>query len=83
MGGSSKILIRGNNSLSGNNQPLFVVDGVPIEGTDYNSTSTARGAGGYDYGNLINDISPDDIANGASYLTIMENNLSVLSEVLN
>lgn len=53
MGGSSKILIRGNNSLSGNNQPLFVVDGVPIEGTDYNSTSTARGGGGYDYGNLV------------------------------
>ena len=48
MGGSSKILIRGNNSLSGNNQPLFVVDGVPIEGKDYNSTSTARGGGGID-----------------------------------
>ena len=63
MGGSSKILIRGNNSLSGNNQPLFVVDGVPIEGTDYNSTSTARGAGGYDYGNLVQDINPDDIEN--------------------
>lgn len=62
MGGSSKILIRGNNSLSGNNQPLFVVDGVPIEGTDYNTTSTARGGGGYDYGNLVQDINPDDIA---------------------
>ncbi len=63
MGGSSKILIRGVNSLSGNNQPLFVVDGVPIEGTDYNSTNTARGGGGYDYGNLIQDINPDDIDN--------------------
>lgn len=61
MGGSSKILLRGANSLSGNNQPLFVVDGVPIEGTDYNSASTARGAGGYDYGNLVQDINPDDI----------------------
>lgn len=61
MGGSSKILIRGVSSLSGNNQPLFVVDGVPIEGTDYNDSETARGAGGYDYGNLVQDINPDDI----------------------
>jgi TonB-linked SusC/RagA family outer membrane protein len=61
MGGSSKILIRGNHSISGSNQPLFVVDGVPIEGKDYNSTEAARGAGGYDYGNLIQDINPDDI----------------------
>lgn len=62
MGGSSKVLLRGVSSLSGNNQPLFVIDGVPIEGKDFNSTNTARGAAGYDYGNLINDISPDDIA---------------------
>lgn len=61
MGGSSKMLIRGNNSISGNNQPLFVIDGVPIEGGDYNSTDTQRGAGGYDYGNLVADINPDDI----------------------
>lgn len=61
MGGSSKVLIRGVVSLSGNNQPLFIVDGVPIEGSDYNSADTQRGAGGYDYGNLIQDINPDDI----------------------
>jgi TonB-linked SusC/RagA family outer membrane protein len=63
MGGSSKILIRGVNSLSGNNQPLFVIDGVPVEGTDYNDPETARGAEGFDYGNLIQDINPDDIEN--------------------
>ncbi len=61
MGGSSKMLIRGNNSISGNNQPLFVIDGVPIEGTDFNTSDAARGAGGYDYGNLVSDINPDDI----------------------
>jgi TonB-linked SusC/RagA family outer membrane protein len=69
LGGSSKILIRGNHSISGSNQPLFVIDGVPVEGKDFNgsekngsrSTETARGAGGYDYGNLIQDINPDDI----------------------
>ena len=63
MGGSSKILIRGVKSTSGNNQPLFVIDGVPIEGTDYNSTDTQIGAGGYDYGNLVQDLNPDDIEN--------------------
>lgn len=63
MGGSSKILIRGNNSLSGSNQPLFVIDGVAIEGKDYNSSTTQQGGGGYDYGNLIQDINPDDIEN--------------------
>lgn len=61
MGGSSKVLIRGANSLNGSNQPLFVIDGVPIEGKDFNSAETARGAKGYDYGNLIQDINPDDI----------------------
>jgi len=63
MGGSSKIIIRGVKSISGNNQPLFVIDGVPIEGTDFNSTDTQRGAGGYDYGNLVQDLNPDDIEN--------------------
>jgi TonB-linked SusC/RagA family outer membrane protein len=63
LGGSSKILIRGVNSIYGNNQPLFVVDGVPIEGKDFNSADAARGSGGYDYGNLIQDINPDDIEN--------------------
>ncbi|HNW49584.1 MAG TPA: SusC/RagA family TonB-linked outer membrane protein, partial [Prolixibacteraceae bacterium] len=62
IGGSSKIVLRGVKSLSGSNQPLFVIDGVPLEGTDFNTTDAARGAGGYDYGNLIQDINPDDIA---------------------
>lgn len=61
MGGSSKVLIRGVNSISGNNQPLFVIDGVPLESRDFNSEDTARGAGGYDYGNVLADINPDDI----------------------
>ena len=61
MGGSSKILIRGASSISGNNQPLFVIDGVPIEGADFNKEGMANGSGGYDYGNLVQDINPDDI----------------------
>ncbi len=62
MGGSSRILIRGINSISGNNQPLFVVDGTILDNSDFNTTNTARGAGGYDYGNMAQDINPDDIA---------------------
>jgi TonB-linked SusC/RagA family outer membrane protein len=61
LGGSSKILIRGVKSISGSNQPLFVIDGVPIEGSDFTNESVARGWGGYDYGNLVQDLNPDDI----------------------
>lgn len=58
--GSSKILLRGSNSLTGSNQPLIVVDGVPID----NFTGAADN--GYwnrslDMGNGIADINPDDI----------------------
>lgn len=53
--GSSYIAIRGNSSLAGNNQPLFVVDGVPIN-NDYSASLAGR-----DYGDGIKDINPDDI----------------------
>lgn len=55
---SSRIQIRGVNSLSGNNQPLFVVDGVPFK----NSNSRWVGYGGADYGNEIADIDLNNIA---------------------
>lgn len=61
MGGSSRITIRGVKSVSGNNQPLIVVDGVPMDNSNYNTIDTQRGAGGVDYGNMANDINPDDI----------------------
>ena len=59
MGGGAKINIRGNTSLTKNNQPLFVVDGIPLDNSDYSYGAT--GAGGYDYGNLAQDINPDDV----------------------
>ncbi|BDD05743.1 SusC/RagA family TonB-linked outer membrane protein [Aureibacter tunicatorum] len=62
MGGSSRILIRGASSITGNNQPLFVVDGVPLDNSNFGTSNQARGAGGYDYGNAAQDINPDDIA---------------------
>lgn len=61
MGGSSRITIRGIKSISGNNSPLFVVDGVPMDNSSFNTVDTERGAGGVDYGNMANDINPDDI----------------------
>lgn len=63
MGGSSRVTLRGINSISGNNQPLYVVDGTPIDNTDLNSSSTINGSAGKDVGNLIQDLNPDDIEN--------------------
>jgi len=62
MGGSTNILIRGTKSITGNNQPLFVVDGVPISNANTNTSGQQTGGGGYDYGNAAADINPDDIA---------------------
>ncbi|MCG8476052.1 MAG: SusC/RagA family TonB-linked outer membrane protein, partial [Cytophagales bacterium] len=62
MGGSSRVLIRGASSVVGNNQPLYIVDGVPLDNSDFTSREAARGGGGYDYGTLGADINPDDVA---------------------
>ena len=61
IGSSSKILLRGASSITGDNQPLFVVDGVPMDNADYSSANQQRSVGGYDYGNAIQDLNPDDI----------------------
>ncbi|MFT7407238.1 MAG: TonB-linked SusC/RagA family outer membrane protein [Flavobacteriaceae bacterium] len=60
-GGSSNFIIRGISSLTGNNQPLFVIDGVPIANTINNTGAQAGGSTGYDYGNAASDINPDDV----------------------
>lgn len=60
VGGSSRIVIRGNNSIAGNNQPLVVVDGVPIDNFS-GGTDDYWGNGNVDKGSGISDISPDDI----------------------
>jgi len=61
VGGSSRIILRGINSLSGNNQPLFIVDGTPVDNSNYNDYRTQLGNGGNDYGNAGMDINPDDV----------------------
>ncbi len=62
-GSSSRVIIRGNNSLTGNNQPLYVVDGIPIDNTGYGSASSANAGeySKYDYGSGISDLNPEDI----------------------
>jgi TonB-linked SusC/RagA family outer membrane protein len=65
-GGSSRVVIRGAGSIQGNNQPLFIIDGVPIDNSAPRITgaagSTLSGsAGSVDYGNAAQDINPNDI----------------------
>jgi TonB-linked SusC/RagA family outer membrane protein len=61
-GGSARVLIRGANSIAGNNEPLFIVDGIPIDNSNPTNDTQRRGYGGMDYGNAAQDINPDDIA---------------------
>ena len=58
--GSSRVLLRGNTEISGDNQPLYVIDGVPLDNTNFASAGTY---GGYDLGDGISAINPDDIEN--------------------
>lgn len=58
LGGSTRIVMRGLNSLSGNNQPLWVVDGMPISD---NSSEQASQWGGFDYAGAASEINPEDI----------------------
>ena len=60
VGGSSKVIIRGISSLVGENQPLYVVDGVPIDNSKYNEKTDIYGSG-RDYGDGIGNINPQDI----------------------
>jgi TonB-linked SusC/RagA family outer membrane protein len=56
--GSSRVTIRGNASLSGNNQPLYVIDGIPFDNTNQGS---AGQWGGADLGDGLSNVNPDDI----------------------
>lgn len=56
--GSTRVIVRGSTEMTGNNQPLYVVDGVPLDNTNYGSAGTY---GGYDLGDGISSINPDDI----------------------
>ena len=55
---SSRVIIRGNGSLNGDNQPLYVVNGIPITNVNPSSAGTY---GGIDRGDGLSSINPDDI----------------------
>lgn len=59
--GSSRVIIRGSTSVTGNNQPLYVVDGVPIDNSNYGGTGSGQYASGMDFGDAISAINPDDV----------------------
>ncbi|MEG1748654.1 MAG: SusC/RagA family TonB-linked outer membrane protein [Tannerellaceae bacterium] len=61
-GGASKILLRGNKSINGSNQPLIVVDGVPLMMNVSDSQVSSNYGGGRDGGDAMSTINPDDIA---------------------
>ena len=56
--GSSRVILRGSTEMTGNNQPLYVIDGVPLDNTNFGSAGTY---GGFDLGDGISSVNPDDI----------------------
>jgi TonB-linked SusC/RagA family outer membrane protein len=68
-GGTSRIVIRGSNSIASENQPLFIVDGTPVD--NWSSRNYGYGGQAYfgpanralDYGNAIQDLDPQNIEN--------------------
>ncbi|MDQ0104928.1 TonB-linked SusC/RagA family outer membrane protein [Chitinophaga terrae (ex Kim and Jung 2007)] len=59
--GSSRVIIRGNTSITGNNQPLYVIDGIPMDNSNYGQVGNTKFAEGVDMGDAISAINPDDI----------------------
>ena len=60
-GASNSVIIRGVSSLSGSNQPLYVVDGVPLDNSSVSSSDRLNS--GFDFGNGANAVNPDDVEN--------------------
>lgn len=60
-GGSTNILLRGSKSLTGDNQALFVIDGVPVNNEITNSRAQQQTGQSYDFGNAASDINPENI----------------------
>jgi hypothetical protein len=60
-GGSALLLSRGLRSLNGSSNALVVLDGIPLEGTNFTSASQRFGFGGFDYGTGVQDINPSDV----------------------
>lgn len=59
--GTKRVVIRGATSLTGDNNPLWVIDGVPINSNTLGGLASNTPEGGYDYGDGLTGINPDDI----------------------
>ena len=60
-GTANSVIIRGVSSLNGSNQPLYVIDGVPMTNSSVYSSDGLNN--GYDFGNGANAVNPDDVEN--------------------
>jgi TonB-linked SusC/RagA family outer membrane protein len=60
-GGSANVVIRGISDITGSNQPLYVIDGIPMQNSTYRQTDVSGGYGGADGGDGTININPDDI----------------------
>lgn len=60
-GGSTNVVLRGTKSLTGNNQALIVVDGVPVRNDNLNTSNAQSSGVGFDFGNSASDIDPNNI----------------------
>lgn len=69
VGGSAKVVLRGSRSISGNNQPLYVIDGIPVSNNgNSNGQQNSIFGGGQDGGDGISNLNPDDILS----MTVLE-----------
>ena len=69
VGGSAKVILRGSKSFAGTNQPLYVIDGVPItNGANANGQPNSTYGGSPDGGDGISNLNPDDIES----MTVLE-----------
>jgi len=59
--GATNVVIRGITNMTGNNQPLYILNGIPLVNNNYATTDVQGGYGGKDGGDGIGDINPDDI----------------------
>lgn len=62
LGGSAPVVLRGYHTIVGNTQPLFVLDGIPLENSTFVTPGQPFGTGGFDYGSPVQGINPTDIA---------------------
>ncbi|HTI65159.1 MAG TPA: TonB-dependent receptor plug domain-containing protein [Gemmatimonadaceae bacterium] len=62
LGGSAPVVLRGYHTIVGNTQPLFVLDGIPLENSAFVTQGQPYGTGGFDYGSPVQGINPSDIA---------------------